>query len=221
MLLEKKFVVFAMALFALCQQAQADATYVDWTSFTPSSSSGAGDGSAVGILTFGSQTVNVFYSGDVYSGGGLTTTTSDNVGYYSSSNYTPPIAATDNISNDGGANNIHTISFDVPVVNPHFHVVSMGAPGTTVDWVFDSDFTVLSGTISRPAPNTLRGTEDNGSIGFIGTFSSISWQTPVFENTTGFQFSVDDVAVPEPATFALLAVGFVALLARQRRGLDR
>jgi hypothetical protein len=219
---ERKLLLFVVAplvaLAPLPQQALAQAVYVDWQSFTPSSSSGAGDGSATGILVFGSQVVNVFYTGDVYSGGGLTTTVNDDAPYYSSSNYTPPIALTDNISNDGGANNVHTISFDLPVVNPHFHVVSMGAPGITVDWVFNFDFTVLSGTISRPAPNTLRGTEDGGSIGFIGTFSSISWTTPVFENTTGFQFSVDNVAVPEPGTLALLAAGaVVALFARYRK----
>jgi hypothetical protein len=205
----------AFAAFCICYQARGDVQYVDWTSFTPSSSSGAGDGSAVGTLTFGSQVVHVSYSGDVYSGGGLTTTVNNNAPYYSSSNYTPPISLTDNISNDGGANNVHTISFDVPVVNPHFHVASMGAPGTTVDWVFNFDFTVLSGTISRPAAMTLRGTEDNGTIGFIGTFTSISWTTPVFENTTGFQFSVDDVA-PEPGTYVLLALGGAALFVRHR-----
>jgi len=210
--------VFAAAFvtFCICQQAQADVQYVDWISFTPSSSSGAGDGSATGTLTFDSQVVHVSYSGDIYSGGGLTTTVNNDAPYYGSGNYTPPISLTDNISNDGGANNVHTISFDLPVVNPHFHVASMGAPGTTVDWVFNFDFTVLSGTISRSAANTLRGTEDNGTIGFIGTFTSISWTTPVFENTTGFQFSVDDV-VPEPGTYALLALGGAALFVRYRK----
>jgi hypothetical protein len=215
----KRIHLLGIVLMALGRQAFADAAYVDWTSFTPSSSSGAGDGSAIGTLTFGSQTVNVSYTGDVYSGGGLTTTVNNDVNYYNSGNYTPAAANTDNISNDGGASNIHTISFDQPVVNPHFHVVSMGAPGNTVDWVFNSDFTVLSGTISRPAPNTLRGTEDNGSIGFIGTFTSISWQTPVFENTTGFEFSVDAIAVPEPGGLVLLLIGAPLLSMRGRQQL--
>lgn len=219
-LLRRSIFAFATALaaLALSHQAQAQAEYVDWTSFTPSSMSGEGDGSAVGVLVFGSQTVNVFYTGDVYSGGGLTTTVNNDVPYYSSSNYTPPIALTDNISNDGGENKTHTISFDVPVVNPHFHVVSMGQGGIPVEWVFNFDFTVLSGTITRPSANTLRGAEDNGTIGFTGVFTSISWQTPIFENTTGFQFSVDDV-VPEPGTYALLAVGVVVLLVRHRKTL--
>lgn len=211
-------VLFVAVMLAAARHASAAAQYVDWTSFTPSSMSGAGDGSAVGTLTFGSQTVNVSYSGDVYSGGGLTTTVNNDVFYYSSGNYTPSAGPTDNISNDGGANNIHTISFDLPIVNPHFHVVSMGAPGTVVDWVFDHDFTVLSGSISRPAANTLRGEEQNGSIGFEGVFTSISWQTPVYENTTGFQFSVDDVApVPEPGSLALLAMGGALGLVAYRR----
>ncbi|HJT81779.1 MAG TPA: hypothetical protein VJ719_11310 [Chthoniobacterales bacterium] len=213
-------------LIGTVQHLQAVAVYVDWTSFTPSSSSGAGDGSAIGTLTFGPTVVNVSYSGDVYSGGGVTTTVNDDVAYYSTPNYTPPIALTDNISNDDGANNVHTIAFDLPVVNPHFHVFSLGAPGTPVDWVFDSDFAVLSGNISRSSANTLSGEESYGSIGFTGVFTSISWTTPIFENTTGFQFSVDDVAPPPPPangvpeggpTIAVFGISLLVLVTSRAR----
>jgi hypothetical protein len=197
---------------------QATPLYVDWTSFTPSSSSGAGDGSAVGILDFDGDIVHVSYAGDVYSGGGLTTTVSDHAPYYSNPGLYSPASPglTDNISNDGGADSVHTLTFDRPVTNPHFHVVSMGQPGLTVDWVFNHDFTVVSGTVSRSAPNTLRGAEQNGSINFVGDFTQISWTTPIFENTTGFQFSVDAIAIPEPATMALFAVGATVLLRPSR-----
>src|SRR5437870_2274781 len=110
-------------VFPAAGVATAAPMYVDWTSFTPSSSSGAGDGSAIGVLNFSGDIVNVSYSGDVYSGGGLTTTVSDNAPYYANAGLYNPAAPgfTDNISNDGGANKVHTLIFDRPVTNPHFH----------------------------------------------------------------------------------------------------
>lgn len=209
--------ILALAAFAVIvstRHAAAAPQFIDWLSFTPSSSPGAGDGSAVGTLNFGGDIVNVTYAGDVYSGGGLTTTASDNAPYYSNPGlYSPSTLLTDNISNDGGENKVHSLTFDRAVTNPRFHVASMGNPGLTVDWVFDTDFSVVSGTISRPAPFTLRGTEDNGSIQFTGDFTHLSWTTPVFENTTGFQFTVDAIAVPEPGSAVLLLIGVAACAA--------
>lgn len=208
--------VLLAAIFASTSFEARGQQFIDWISFTPSTSPGAGDGSAVGILNFGGDIVNVSYAGDVYSGGGLTTTANNDAPYYGNGNYDPSTPLTDNISNDGGANNVHTLTFDRAVTNPRFHVASMGQPGLTVDWVFNQDFSVVSGTVSRPLANTLRGQEDNGSIQFTGDFTSLSWTTPIFENTTGFQFTVDAIAiVPEPASLGLFAIASVMFLRRR------
>jgi hypothetical protein len=68
------------------------------------------------------------------------------------------------------------------------------------------------------------GTEGNGTVQFIGTFTSLSWTNPKAEFWYGFDVGIAGVGggggsgVPEPATFGLLCLGLAgAGLARRKR----
>jgi hypothetical protein len=110
-----------------------------------------------------------------------------------------------------------TITFSSPVTNPVIAIYSLGAPGWMASFDFDATPTVVAGGPSAeyggtsisygPVANVVWGMEGNGSIVFYGTYSSISWTNPQFENWYGFTVG----EIPEASTWAMLVVGFAAL----------
>jgi hypothetical protein len=114
-----------------------------------------------------------------------------------------------------------TITFAKAVTNPVFAIWSLGQGGITASFDFNRPFTIQSGGPSAeyggssiftttPPGNDVFGIEGNGTIQFIGTFDSISWTNPTFENWYGFTVGTVD-AVPEPSTWAMLILGFMGL----------
>ena len=69
--------------------------------------------------------------------------------------------------------------------------------------------------------NDVVGTEGDGTVQFIGTFTSISWTNPVAEDWYGFNVGVAGVAaaVPEPGEMGMLLAGLTltGLAVRRRR----
>ncbi len=111
----------------------------------------------------------------------------------------------------------NTITFLAPVVNPVMAIWSLGQGGVSASFNFDQAFTIQSGgpsneyngaSITQLALSVL-GSEGNGTIQFIGTYSSISWTNPIFENWYGF--TVGAPQVPLPAALPLFASGLGAL----------
>ena len=138
----------------------------------------------------------------------------------------------------GGNSFTHTITFSRAIENPIFAMLSVGQPGILVTYDFDRPFEITSfgpgywggpGTLSMladPAAGSWRltGQEGHGAIRFLGSFDSISWTVPTFENWHGFTIGVQGLAVeppptvtPEPATIGLVAAGLLALAAVRRR----
>lgn len=136
------------------------------------------------------------------------------------------------IGGGGDAAVVDTITFSQAVVNPVFAIWSLGQGGNTPSFNFDATPTLVSGGPSAEYSgssiwigtgadgNNVYGTEGNGTVQFIGTFTSISWTNPVAENWYGFNVGIAGVAaaVPEPGSVGLLLAGLTLVgLARRRR----
>lgn len=211
----------ACAVFATVP-AQADTmAWTNWSSGTSGS-----PGSASGTIAGG---VTVTYSGQT---DGLlnnypswTPTTSYTGGAVGNA----PPASFNSVKLQGGVTYTETINFSSAIVNPVMAIWSLGAPGNTASFDFNSaePFTVVAGGPSAEyggssivqSGNDVSGAEGNGTIQFTGTFTSLTFTTPGFEYYYAFTVGEDATltnggtpsTVPEPATFSLLGLGLAAL----------
>lgn len=198
-----------LVLVPLSGAAAADIIWTDWQTATTNQVNG--------VLTIGSDTVNVQYNGPyafAQTGGGIN--------YWSPS--TPYISATvpnvppgtDIIAlSTGGAK---TITFSQPVTDPLLALVSWNS--NTVD--FRTQINVLSfgqgywgnGTpvINSGGTGFYGQGEVHGVIELPGTFSSIAF-TDTSESWHGFTLGVRGVAAtPLPAGLWLMGSGLLALI---------
>lgn len=214
--------VLAAALSAACLPAGAQTAWTDWTTFT----AGA-PGSAAGTL--GGIAVN-------YTGAVLGNTLVNGsfapfwapIGSFVGGTITASPATVGDIITLTVSPNTSTISFAAPVTNPVFAIWSLGQPGLAASFTFNATPTFqvggpnvsFGGRSITVAGNTVSGNEGNGVVQFDGTFSSISF-TSTAENYYGFTIGTNPTvnAIPEPETWAMLAIGLAAIgfVARRRR----
>ena len=130
----------------------------------------------------------------------------------------------------GGSTALNTVTFGVAVVNPVMAIWSLGQGGINAEFAFTNATPVFvsggpsaeySGSPISVVGNTVFGVEGNGTVQFLGTYTSISWTNPVFEDWYGFDVGIASVAnpVPEPETYAMMLAGLsvVGFMARRRR----
>ncbi len=200
--------------------------YADWSARTLST---AVAGSVTGTITIGLNTIIVTYTGDVVP--------ATQVGAGGTDYYVPTSVYTNaQVANAPTNNTIvaldenpaftDTLTFSSPIRNPILDIVSLGAggSGTSVKYNFNATPVILSqgpgywaggcNTCLSVSGNSLIGTEGDGVVEFIGTYSSISWTTTGSEYWNGFTVGVEGVAspVPEPCSFMLLGSGVLGLL---------
>ena len=221
-----------LAACAISTSALAHADTIAWTNW--SSATSGNPGSATG--TIGS--INVTYSGQT---SGLTNVPS----WTPVSTFTgglvgnaPPHTPT--VQLEGGSAITETVTFSSTVVDPIFAIWSLGAPGSPASFDFSSKSgqafnllgggpsTEFAGSALTSTGSVVRGAEGNGLVQFNGSFDSISFTTPNFENYYAFTVGYDATLtgggtpgpVPEPATLSLFGLGLAAV-PLVRRSLSR
>ena len=128
----------------------------------------------------------------------------------------------------GDPNATQTLTFSQAVVNPVFAIWSLGQGGIDASFNFNQTPVFVAGGPNAEyggvaisvSGNSVHGQEANGTVQFLGTFTSISWTNPIFENWYGFDVEIQSVsAVPEPSTWAMMILGFagVGFMAYRRR----
>jgi hypothetical protein len=221
-----------LAVFSTaCLPASVVVNWADWTSGTAGT-----NGSADGSFQFGSNTVNVTYTGEIAF---LITDVGTN--YWTEPNPSSLPYTGGEVSNAPPASDLiamsrasrRTLTFSESVTNLYFAYMSINGNG----FVFDQDFELISqgqgywgnGTVIKqvlgPNQYALTGTggEPHGVIKFTGTFNSISWTSDVDEYWYGFQVGAAARTadlVPEPSAFLLTAPALLAavVFARRRSG---
>jgi hypothetical protein len=221
-----------LAACAVSLSAVAHADTIAWTNWSTATS--GNPGSAAG--TIGS--INVTYSGQT---SGLTNVPS----WTPASTFTGGVVGnapphTPTIQLEGGSGITETVSFSSTVVDPIFAIWSLGAPGSSASFDFSSKsgqaFNILGGGPSTEFAGSaitatgsiVHGSEGNGLVQFIGSFDSLTFTTPNFENYYAFTVGYDATLtgggtpgpVPEPATLSLFGLGLAAI-PLVRRSLSR
>lgn len=146
-----------------------------------------------------------------------------------------PVQADGIIQLTGGNANVNTITFSTPVVDPVMAIWSLGSSGTQASFDFTNATPVFvsggpsaeyGGSAISVSLNDVSGMEGNGTVQFLGTYSTISWTNPQYEDWYGFDVGIAGVSsgppsVPEPGSLALLVFGLSALaFARRKRTTD-
>jgi hypothetical protein len=213
-ILSTQAIVLGILALAVSLPAHADNV---WTYWSANSSTPGNPGTAVGSLDGNTVT----YSGQF---------SSLDIGYPSwgpvpTFTTAPPPSAGGIIHMQGGSGLAESIIFSTPVLDPLIAIWSLGAPGDTASFVFTGSepFSVIAGGPSAEyggqsitqIGNGVDGTEGNGVIQFIGTYSEIDFTTPAYENWYGFTVGENTTPpppTPEPGSLSLLGLGLGALL---------
>ena len=217
----KTRLALAVVLSAACLPASALTVWTNWTSATAGT-----PGSATGTLSGDTVT----YAGPVMSNtitnGGFAAVWAPITSFVGGTSTASPATVGDIITLSSSPNTA-TVSFSAPITNPVFAIWSLGAPSVPATFTFDETPTFevggpnvsFGGSAITVSGNTVSGREGNGVVQFTGTFSSISW-TSTFESYYGFTVGENGAVspVPEPSTWALMALGLagVGFVARRR-----
>lgn len=226
------------ALVAGCLTISALPAHADTIAWTTWSSSTGGTntnpagaaGSATGTL----GGVTVTYSGQLQ---GL----QSNYPSWNSAAFTSPTIANapppgnGAIQMEGGSSYNETITFSSAITDPVFAIWSLGQSGEQAEYIFQvplGSVTLEAGGASSEyggqaigvTGSTVTGNEGNGVIQINGTFTTITFTTPEYENYYDFTVGNNVTAAtlgasptPEPGSLSLLGLGLAAVAGIRRK----
>lgn len=206
---------FAASLLALPLSAFAADT-ASWTNWVDLNH---------GTLIQNGNTINVSYAGSAFA--------LDHGAYFydvpssfTSATITNTPGTNGTLEMAGGDATVHSFTFSQAVIDPVIALYSLGQPGVSVRFIFDTDqFSIASATANGhwgggslvQAGNQVTGLEGNGLLQFKGSFTSINFTTPDYEYHYGGTVGAPVVAVPEPATTGMALAGLLMAGAMLRR----
>lgn len=208
--------ILAFLMLATLVSADAFAVPIHWNTWASASSGSIPASSTVGV-TF--ATTNPHTNVPNYPSWLPSSTFADGVAVDNG-----PVQANGIMQLFGGTTASNTLMFSVPIVDPVIAIWSLGQGGVEASFDFVGVTPVLiaggpnaeyGGSAITISGNTVSGREGNGTIQLIGTYSSIQWTNPTFENWYGFNVGVADVAttpVPEPGELLLFVLGLGLLV---------
>jgi len=186
--------------------------YVDWTSADPAGGTASGtitlpSGHTVGaeLRVLNPDGTNGFFWSALTNGG---------TNYWAANSYAPYKSdyvlnappSSDIIRLTGGTNSSYIITFTEAVQDPAMAIHSLGGGSTWAKYDFDRPFQIVSqgaghhgGDATRlkiEPGEQLHGREGNGTIRFIGSFSTFSWTAGWYEFWHGFTLAIRGVADP-------------------------
>ncbi|MEQ1637970.1 MAG: VPLPA-CTERM sorting domain-containing protein [Methylococcales bacterium] len=217
----KIFLKITAVCFLLVSISVNASNTVDWTNWTTNNPT-----TETGTLTQSSTSITVTYTGNHFD------VDHSNYFYNVPASFTSPTVTNTPDTNGtirmtGGDKDINTIHFSSPVTNPVMAFVSLGQLSYPVSFDFLNNpvFSVLSygpgnwggpGTITQSG-SSITGVEGNGTIGFAGVFTDISFTTPVNEYYYGFTVGATVSAVPVPAAVWFMGSALLGLVGFKRR----
>lgn len=209
----------AIAAAALAAASAAHADTVIWNAWNPAT---VVQGSTAGSVSGTMGGVTVTYSGEVGEFDSNYPSWTPSTSYVGGTVGNAPSPSDGIFHLVGGGTNVDTITFSKAVTDPVIAIWSLGAGGVQASFDFSAPFTIeaggpsaeYGGTSITSSGQTVYGEEGNGTIQFDGTFNSISFTTPQYENWYGFAVGM---AVREPAAWAMMITGLFGVGAVLRR----
>jgi hypothetical protein len=189
-------------------------TWTDWTSDT-AGSPGSATGSMGGItVTYSGQTSDLGIAQAASMG-------QSNLPWLPASSFiggtvgdAPPVSF-DSVAIEGGTDLTESITFSSPVTDPLIGIWSLGQTDVYASLVFTDPFTIEAGGPDLygggsvgSSGDTVYGYEGSGVIQLDGTFTSIDFTTPDYEDW--YAITVGE-ATPEPSSLLLFGTGLLGM----------